>query len=90
MKTNKNYFIEGKIIENRLLGEPNKIFCIHRVMFNNGRYAIVRAASGICFAPGEIIQRNDGEWFYKQSKTPLLSFEYMEENESCRQLIEYY
>ncbi|HDW7644033.1 TPA: hypothetical protein RM328_003883 [Escherichia coli] len=90
MKTNKTFFIEGKIIENRLLGEPNKLFCIHRVMFLNGKYAIVRAVSGICFNPGDIIQRNDGEWFYKQIKTPLLSFEYVEENESRRQLIECY
>ncbi|MGV4199087.1 hypothetical protein [Citrobacter murliniae] len=90
MKTRKAVFIEGDIIANRLLGEASHPFCIHRVMFNNGKYAIVRAASGICFKTGDIIQRNENEWFYNHTKIRLLSFEYLEEDESGRQLLEYY
>ncbi|MDM2942360.1 hypothetical protein OGY01_07880 [Citrobacter sp. Cm038] len=90
MKTRKAVFIEGDIIASRLLGEASQPFCIHRVMFNNGKYAIVRAASGICFKTGDIIQRNENEWFYNHTKIRLLSFEYLEEDESGRQLLEYY
>lgn len=89
MKNKKAVFIEGHIIANRLFGDARPPFCIHRVMFSNGKYAIVRAASGICFSPGDVIQRNDCEWFFNDEKTRLLSFEYLEENESQRQLLEY-
>ncbi|MDN8600101.1 hypothetical protein Q0A17_11850 [Citrobacter sp. S2-9] len=89
MKNKKVVFIEGHIIANRLFGDASPPFCIHRVMFSNGKYAIVRAASGICFKPGDVIQRNDCEWFFNDEKTRLLSFEYLGENESQRQLLEY-
>ncbi|MDN8540467.1 hypothetical protein QZH36_03225 [Erwinia sp. BC051422] len=89
MKPRKNVFFEGNIIDNRKLGGENQPFFIHRVVFTNGKYAIVRAASGVCFRPGENIQRNDSEWLYNHEKIRLLSFEYLEEKESVRQLLEY-
>jgi len=30
---------------------------IHRARFNNDHYAIIREISGVCFKPGEVIQR---------------------------------
>ncbi|PLY46827.1 hypothetical protein F153LOC_05145 [Lelliottia sp. F153] len=89
MKTRKAVFIEGHIVANRRLGESCQPFCIHSVMFSNGKYAIVRADSGICFNPGEIIQRYDCEWFFHEQKIHLLPFQYIKENESLRQLSEY-
>lgn len=90
MKTGKPVFIEGHIVANRLTGEVNQPFCIHRVKFSNEKYAIVRALSGICFNPGQIIERLDGEWFCNHTRIQLLSFEYLEEKESGRQFLECY
>lgn len=89
MKSNKSFFIEGHILSNSCHGQAGQTFCIHRVRFSNGKYAIIREASGIYFKPGEIIQRNNGEWFYKLTKIRLLAFEYLEDNESRRQFLEY-
>jgi hypothetical protein len=89
MRTKKAVFIEGHIMANRMLGEASQPFCIHSVMFNNGKCAIVRAASGVCFNPGETIERSDCEWFFKDQKIHLLPFQYIKENESQRELAEY-
>ena len=89
MKTKKTVFIEGDILSSSRHGQPGQPFCIHRVRFSNGKYAIVREASGICFKAGEVIQRNDCEWFYNLTKIHLLSFEYLEDDESRRQFLEY-
>lgn len=89
MKTRKAAFIEGQIMAIRLLGEANQPFCIHRVMFSNGKYAIVRAASGVCFHTGDTIQRQNSEWFFNNTHLHLLPFQYIKEDESQRQLIEY-
>ena len=90
MKTRKDVFIEGDILASRHPGEANQPFCIHRVRFNNGKYAIIRAATGLCFLPGEMIQRQGNEWFYNRVKIRLLGFEYLDEKESARQFIEYF
>lgn len=90
MKTSKVVLIEGDIIGSRLSGEINQPFCIHRVRFSNDKYAIVRVASGQCFAPGEIIERHGNEWFYNHEKIRLLGFEYLDEKESARQFHEHY
>lgn len=89
MKSKKSVFIEGHILSNSCHGQAGQPFCIHRVSFSNGKYAIIREALGICFKPGEIIQRNDCEWFYKLTKIRLLSFEYLDDDESRRQFLEY-
>lgn len=89
MKSKKSVFIEGEILSNSHHGQTGQSYCIHRVRFTNGKYAVVREVSGICFKPGEVIQRNDGEWFYNLTKIRLLSFEYLECSESRRQFIEY-
>ena len=89
MKSKKSFSIEGNILANSYHGQAGQPFCIHRVRFSNGKYAIVQEASGICFKPGDIIQRNDCEWFYKTTQIRLLSFEYLEDNESRRQFLEY-
>ena len=89
MKSKKTVFIEGHILSNSCHGQAGQLFCIHRVRFSNGKYAIIRVASGICFKPGEIIQLNDCEWFYKFTKILLLSFEYLDDDESRRQFLEY-
>lgn len=89
MKSKKSIFIEGHILSNSCHGQVGQSFCIHRARFNNVKYAIIREASGICFKPGEIIQRNDCEWFYNLTKIRLLSFEYLEDDESRRQFLEY-
>lgn len=90
MKAKKAVFIEGVIIENCLFGERQQSFCIHRVKFGDDKFAIVRAASGLCFEPGSIIVRNESEWFYNHVKVRLLGFEYLEEKESIRRFHEYY
>ncbi|POT56583.1 hypothetical protein C3432_14320 [Citrobacter amalonaticus] len=90
MKLKKSVFIEGNIISSRRPGEANQPFCIHRVRFSNDKYAIVREASGVCFKPGDMIQRNDCEWFYNHTPIRLLSFEYLNEEESGRQFLECY
>lgn len=48
MKSKKSVFIEGHIMSNSCHGQPGQPFCIHRVRFSNGKYAIIRVASGIC------------------------------------------
>lgn len=89
MKDKKSVFIEGDILSNSCHGQIGQHFYIHRVKFSNGKYAIVREASGICFKPGEVIQRNDCYWFYNLIPIRLLSFEYVGEDESRRQFLEY-
>lgn len=89
MKSKKSFSIEGCILSNSCHGQAGQPFCIHRVRFSNGKYAVVREASGICFKPGEIIQRNDCQWFYNFTQIRLFSFEYLEDDESRRQFIEY-
>jgi len=89
MKSKKSFSIEGYILSNSCHGQAGQPFCIHRVRFSNGKYAVVREASGICFKPGEIIQRNDCQWFYNFTQIRLFSFEYLEDDESRRQFIEY-
>ncbi len=89
MKSKKSFSIEGYILSNSCHGQAGQPFCIHRVRFSNGKYAVVREASGICFKPGEIIQRNDCKWFYNFTQIRLFSFEYLEDDESRRQFIEY-
>ncbi len=89
MKSKKSFSIEGYILSNSCHGQAGQPFCIHRVRFSNGKYAVVREASGICFKPGEIIQRNDCQWFYNFTQIRLFSFEYLENDESRRQFIEY-
>lgn len=89
MKSKKSLFIEGYILSKSCHGQVGQPFCIHRVRFSNGKYAIIREASGICFKLGDNIQRNDCEWFYKLTKIRLLSFEYLEDDESKRQFLEY-
>ncbi len=89
MKSKKSVFIEGHILSKSCHGQAGQPFCIHRVRFSNGKYAIIREASGTCFKPGEIIQRNDCEWFYKLTPIRLLSFEYLEDDESRRRFLEY-
>ncbi len=71
MKSKKSVFIEGHILSKSCHGQAGQPFCIHRVRFSNGKYAIIREVSGICFKTGEIIQRNDCEWFYKLTKIRL-------------------
>ncbi|MEW5560551.1 hypothetical protein AB1287_09930 [Enterobacter asburiae] len=89
MKSKKSVFIVGEILSNSLHGQAGQSYCIHRVRFNNGKYAVVREASGMCFKPGECIQRNDCQWFYNFTQIRLLSFEYLDDDESRRQFIEY-
>lgn len=89
MKSEKSVFIEGNILSNSCHGQAGQPFCIHRVRFSNGKYAIVREAAGICFNPGEIIHRHDCEWFYNHARIRLLSFEYLNDDESIRQFLEY-
>lgn len=48
MKSKKSIFIEGHILSNSCHGQVGQSFCIHRARFNNGKYAIIREASGIC------------------------------------------
>ena len=81
--------IEGHIVASRRMGETSNPFCIHNVMFNNGKFAVVRAASGICLKPGDTLHRNESAWFCNNIQTHLLPFEYIEENESQRLLNEY-
>lgn len=90
MKDKKSVFIEGDILSKSCHGQIGQHFCIHRVRFSNDKYAIVREASGICFKPGEVIQRNDCNWFYNLIPIRLLSFEYVGEDESRRQFLEYH
>ncbi|MCU6668187.1 hypothetical protein M8013_05370 [Enterobacteriaceae bacterium H4N4] len=90
MKSKKVVFIEGDIIFSRVSGETGSPFCIHIIRFKNGKYAIIRAASGICFKPGDILQRTDNEWLCDYRKIRLLPFEYLNEEESRRQFIECY
>lgn len=89
MKIRKPVFMEGHIVESRVLGETCHPFCIHSVAFSNGKYAIVREASGVCFQPGDTLERNNAEWFFHQAKIHLLPFQYIKENESHRLLSEY-
>lgn len=88
MKSKKVVFIEGDIICSRVSGETGNPFCIHMIRFKNGKYAVIRAASGICFKPGESIQRADSEWLCGYGKIRLLPFEYLNEEESRRQFNE--
>lgn len=46
MKSKKSVFIEGHILSNSCHGQAGQPFCIHRVRFSNGKYAIIRMASG--------------------------------------------
>lgn len=78
----KTVSIEGHILSKSCHGLVGQSFCIHRVRFSNEKYAIVREGSGICFKPGEIIQRNNCKWFYNLDYIRLLSFEYLEVDES--------
>jgi hypothetical protein len=89
MNTRETVFIEGNVLANRLIGEKRQSYYIHRVMFGNGKYAIVRAQSGTCFPPGESLQRRDCEWFFENKKIRLLPFQYINESESMRRLTEY-
>lgn len=89
MKSKKSLPFDGHILSNSCHGQVGQPFFIHRVRFSNGKYAIVREVSGICIKPGEIIHRIDCEWFYNLTKIRLLSFEYLEDNESRRQFTEY-
>ena len=82
-------FSEGFIIDKRCFGEGAQPFCIHRVRFTNGKYGIVRARSGVCFNPGDIIIKNETGWQYDQKQVYLLAFEYVDENETIRQFVEY-
>ncbi|MEX0551596.1 hypothetical protein [Raoultella terrigena] len=88
MKSRKDVFIEVDIIASRVLGDVNQPFCIHRVRFSNDKYAIIRAATGLCFHTGGVIERHDNAWFYNQVKIRLFGFEYLGEKESIRQFFE--
>lgn len=88
MKIKKDVVIEGDIIASRLAGQKNHFFCIHLIHFKNGKYAIIRAASGACFDVGHTVRRTASQWFYNHHEIRLLSFEYLEEQESRRQFLE--
>ncbi|MGG9687778.1 hypothetical protein ACQ9K0_10200 [Klebsiella michiganensis] len=89
MKSKKSVFIVGEILSTSLHGQAGQSYCIHRFRFNNGKYAVVREASGMCFKQGEFIQRNDCQWFYNFTQIRLLSFEYLDDDESRRKFLEY-
>ncbi|SUQ57677.1 Uncharacterised protein [Raoultella terrigena] len=82
------FLLKGISLPAVFLGDVNQPFCIHRVRFSNDKYAIIRAATGLCFHTGGVIERHDNAWFYNQVKIRLFGFEYLGEKESIRQFFE--
>jgi hypothetical protein len=88
MKNPTDVMLTCGIVESRLQGESSHPICIHRVAFNNGKFALIRSVSNSCFATGSILKRSSLEWFLENKPEKLLPFEYVSEQESKRRFRE--
>ncbi|MCQ4966771.1 hypothetical protein [Atlantibacter hermannii] len=88
MKNTSDVMLTGEIVESRLHGEASHPICIHRVAFNNGKFALIRSVSNINFATGAFLKRNSQGWFLDNKPEKLLPFEYINEQESKRRFRE--
>jgi len=88
MKNITDVMLTCGIIESRFQGESSHPICIHRVAFNNGKFALIRSVSNICFANGSVLKRSSQGWFLESKPEKLLPFEYISEQESKRRFRE--
>lgn len=88
MTNNTEEMITCDIIESRLQGESSHPIHIHRVAFNNGKFALIRSPSNIFFANGSVLKRSSQGWLYNSIQVKLLPFEYITELESQRRFYE--
>ncbi len=88
MKNTTDVMLTCDIVESRLQGEASHPICIHRVAFNNGRFALIRSASNICFVTGSVLKRSSHGWSLDKKPQKLLPFEYISEQESKRRFKE--
>ncbi|WP_313109664.1 hypothetical protein [Atlantibacter sp.] len=88
MKENTDQMLTCGIIESQFQGESSHPICIHRVAFNNGKFALIRSVNNISFATGTVLKRTSQGWLYKGIHEQLLPFEYINELESKRRFIE--
>jgi hypothetical protein len=88
MENNTEEMITCDIIESRLQGEPSHPIIIHRVAFNNGKFALIRSTSNVFFTNGSVLKRSSQSWLYNSKQVKLLPFEYITELESQRRFYE--
>ncbi|WP_312467294.1 hypothetical protein [Pseudescherichia sp.] len=88
MKNITDVMLTCGILESRFQGESLHPICIHRVAFNNGKFALIRSVSNICFANGSVLKRSSQGWFSESKPEKLLPFEYISEQESIRRFRE--
>ena len=79
----------GNILEVRCLLFTVHPVCIHRVAFDDGKFAVVRCVTDVCLAPGNSLTRDAQGWHYDERIVKLLPFEYVGQTESDRGFIEY-
>ncbi|HKM98384.1 MAG TPA: hypothetical protein VJY99_17075 [Buttiauxella sp.] len=79
----------GSILEVRCLLFTVHPVCIHRVAFDDGKFAVVRCVTDVCLAPGHSLTRDAQGWHYDERIVKLLPFEYVGQTESDRGFIEY-
>lgn len=78
----------GSILEVRCLRVTPPV-CIHRVAFEDGKFAVVRCVTDVCLDPGHVITRDAQGWHYDEKIVKLLPFEYVNQTESDRDFAEY-
>ncbi|WP_318373998.1 hypothetical protein [Enterobacter sp.] len=88
MKNTTDVMLTCAIVESRFKGESSHQICIHRVAFNNGKFALIRSVSNICFANGSVLKRSNQGWFLENKPEKLLPFEYISDQESKRRFRE--
>ncbi|MGB7801647.1 hypothetical protein [Buttiauxella sp.] len=79
----------GSILEVRCLCSATPNVCIHRVAFDDGKYAVVRCVTDVCLVPGHTLTRDAQGWHYDELILKLLPFEYVGQTESDRGFAEY-
>lgn len=89
MKKHSEQKRAGSILEVRCLRSVIPPVCIHRVAFDDGKYAVVRCVTDVCLTPGHTINRDAQGWHYDERIVQLLPFEYVGQTESDRGFAEY-